>query len=405
MYSQSQDEKGFGDLYSPLDSDSPLYPKRTDEVINLLKLIRDKGGEGSGKDNVNQSKFYRQLFSNHFEELSEPCGVSQGINAIKMVDAVPPEERKLKAQKLDYAEQQECSSIKKELEDSEGDNNSLTIPGSQFIKNPTNFQEECSLQNNIVQIAQHEDILRQSGQELFSNFCEIEDEKQKLSICHFILQNITNEGFRNIMSFLTDQFLWENQDLLNMFVEKVIFKRLLTQNFADDSQEILQFILGLLAKDEELVTRGFLLPLMKQSDSSESHTLSLITLVLRHIHENSNKKAVFVSYLCNRSKLIDEVELTFLEVLIVEHDFDGFKDHTVLKDFAQYLLVSSVRDNSNSMNLNKSTRFGKFLLNVIKKMPTEIPSIAYEKLCQVVDVHISFLKKAMSIELKKHVPK
>ena len=57
-----------------------------------------------------------------------------------------------------------------------------------------------------------------------------------------------------------------------------------------------------------------------------------------------------------------------------------------------------------SQEMAGSTRYGKFVLNVLKKLPKELPKNCCDDLTQAVQAIKSFLKRPAEAELKKHIP-
>ena len=49
----------------------------------------------------------------------------------------------------------------------------------------------------------------------------------------------------------------------------------------------------------------------------------------------------------------------------------------------------------------KNARFGKFLLNLVKKLPTSISVKVQADLLEAASAHATFLKKNIELELKK----
>jgi len=62
------------------------------------------------------------------------------------------------------------------------------------------------------------------------------------------------------------------------------------------------------------------------------------------------------------------------------------------------------RTSISSQEMAGSTRYGKFVLNVLKKLPKELPKNCCDDLTQAVQAIKSFLKRPAEAELKKHIP-
>merc|ERR1712150_416297 len=119
-----------------------------------------------------------------------------------------------------------------------------------------------------------------------------------------------------------------------------------------------------------------------------------------------NRKMILLAYLKhNDKKLCNETQLKFLDTILFSSDFDGLKENKLLNSITSYLCDSMHNNEKHSTNFNKNAKLGKFLLNFVKILPDEIPPVIYMKLSQAADLHQSFLKKAITTELKNKTKK
>ena len=114
------------------------------------------------------------------------------------------------------------------------------------------------------------------------------------------------------------------------------------------------------------------------------------------------KKRIFYlkssnEYICN------EVQVSLMDAMISGGYFKTLKDFTILESLSSYILESMHNNEKSTMDFNKNTSFGKFILCVMKNLPPEIPSTTYDKLSHISEFINSFLRKKISAELKNRV--
>ena len=68
------------------------------------------------------------------------------------------------------------------------------------------------------------------------------------------------------------------------------------------------------------------------------------------------------------------------------------------------VLLGQVLRLTSSTSLSQGTRYGKFLINTLKRLPRQVPKECLEALSQAVQSTKSFLKRPAEAELKKLSP-
>ena len=400
MFSHTNEESDVDSLLVPIQKDSLLYPKNISKVKNLLEKMKHNGDNDVERDG-HQRNFYRHLFKPHFEELSDPVDVSLDRKSIKLVNRDDTSNGSAKVRKLSQAIVQSNIKIDAKQYKNHDELDVLDISSKCKI-NSSRESDEFSHMTNIVESAQTDQLLQQNWEQWFEKFCLIPNENDKKSLCRNIARCMNKDTLTNLISFLTGVSCWDSYENMKIFVQLVIFDYLLLQDLENEYQEVLPLLMGLLVKDEQLLTNQFVLPLISRSEVLQTETLMFLTQVANQLQKLDNKKAVIRTYLSNgKQTLSDESEITFLEEVLSADDLNFFEDDILLNDFCAYLLDSTHHNKNSSTNFNKNIKLGKFLLTIVKRVPTEIPSTAYVKLSQTVDLHSSFLKKSISAEFKK----
>jgi len=67
-------------------------------------------------------------------------------------------------------------------------------------------------------------------------------------------------------------------------------------------------------------------------------------------------------------------------------------------------LAHILKQTSNNVEVSRTTRYGKFVVNTLKKMPNQLPKEPFDVILQAVQSIKCFLKKPAEVELRKHSP-
>ena len=385
----------------PLADNSPLCPQNVDKIKDLLKQMKNKDNTNTCSDSQNSERaFFRHFLRPHFKELSDSDG--KIINEVHLVSAKDSSDRKEKALKLSQEVIDEIN------QDKMVPNLVLNDPCT-----PVSILTQCteeempallpedSLGAMVVKCAQSEQLIQENGQQIFEEFCVL-PQKEQLLVCNYVLRAMTKDLLKNVISYLSINSFWKTSDGLKYFIEKVVFNFMWRLDLNEENYSVLTLVLGFVSKDEDFMVEKFILPFMEKSNFANPETLKCITQMVVSIHKKDHRIAVLSTYLkYDTQKLSDENQIAFIEAVITSDTFNVLDDDVLLSSFCAYLLDSMHINQNNSPNFNKNTRLGKFLLKVMKKMPSEISSITYVNLSQIVNLHNSFLRKALSSELKK----
>jgi hypothetical protein len=383
LLSLSDNDDAFECFLSRLEADSPLYPQNIDKVKSLLKKIEND--DDSTTINNQERNFYRRMLKPHFKELSNSDDETIQ-NELKLVPANSSPKRKEKVIKLS--------------DNIANSHRTGALDAQNSTKSESNLVPLESIITMLVKSAHSEQLLQENFKNILHDFCALQDEKEWTSVCDLVIKELNTDAFNNVISFLKHLPSWEELEGLKLFVENIVFKYITSTNLDGNDTALLQLI-DLVPKDEKFVVEQFAIPFIAKSNLSNLQILAYITQMVLQLQNAEHKTALLAAYLkSSNEEICNESQVNLMDAMISSDNSNAFEEIPILELLSSYILVSMQNNAKSTINFNKNTRFGKFLLCVMKNLPPEIPSTTYAKLSQIADFHNSFLKKKISAELK-----
>ena len=388
-------DANYESLLVPLGNDSSWCPQNIDKVNELLSKI--KRPTENQKQAEEKQNFYRQMLKPYCTELMDSDDVI--FDQIQLVSATDFYEKSSKIAKVSLPSCQE-------------DENDMPEPTSRIIQNEViksqnnkidSLKEENGIAKIIIEAAENLQNLQDIGEKIIYYFSAIENDLEKLLVCSNIASSITKEKLNNIILFLSTIMNEKKIGILRIFVENVIFNSLSKQDLAEHPLS-LPLLIDILALDEEFVTKKFLVTYISKCETLITNALPFLSKLATQLQKVDHKIIVLSAYLKSKKQsLCDESQLVFLDSMLISSDFDGLSEIIILQQLTSYLFDSMQNNDKSVKNFNKNMKLGKFLLNLVKNLPDEIPPVIYMKLSQAIDLHQSFLKKSIITELRKKV--
>jgi len=375
----------------PLRTDSPWCPQNVDKVRELLAKVKRPSTSDQQQLEEKQQNIYREMLKPHYPEL---CDVDElrdcKIQLVQPQDSQETSSKIAKIQPIDNKENDKQSQVLINHQETEIENSQNT-----------NNQPIDSVTKLFIDSAESLQLLKDNGQKFIDVFCLIENDSEKLRVCSSIKRCIGNEKLRNIITFLASILNVNNYKELSIFIENVVFKSLLEEDLGN-YPDCLPLIVDIQANDEEFVTKKFLIAYISKSEELIINGLPFLSKLATQLQQADHKSMVISAYLRNKKQILcDEAQLVYLESILHSSEFEGLKESVILQLLTSYIFESMQINEKSTVNFNKNAKLGKFLLNLVKKLPTEIPAVIYAKLSQAVDLHQSFLKKSIANELRK----
>ena len=375
----------------PLKTDSPWCPQNVDKVQELLAKVKRPSTGDQKRFEEKQQNIYREMLKPHYPDL---CDVDElkdyKIQLEQRQDSQETSSKIAKIQLIDKNENDKQSQVL-------ANHQEVVIENSQS----TNIQPNDSITKLFIDSAESLQLLKDNGQKFIDVFCLIENDSEKLRVCSSIKRCICKEKLRNIITFLASILDVNSYKELSIFIENVVFKSLLEEDLGE-YPHCLPLIVDIQAKDEEFVTRNFLIAYISKCEELIINGLPFLSKLVTQLQQADHKTMVISAYLKNKKqRLCDEAQLVYLESILHSSEFEGLKESVILQLLTSYIFESMQINEKSTVNFNKNAKLGKFLLNLVKKLPSEIPTVIYAKLSQAVDLHQSFLKKSIANELRK----
>ena len=375
----------------PLRTDSPWCPQNVDKVQELLAKVKRPSTGDQKLLEEKQQNIYREMLKPHYPEL---CDVDEREDyKIQLVQPKDSQEKSSKIAKI------------QPIDKKENDQQSLVLTKHQEVitkdNQNTNIQPNDDITKLFIDSAESLQLLKDNGQKFIDLFCQLENDNEKMRICSSIKRCLCKEKLRNIITFLSSILNIDSFKELNIFIENVVFKSLLDEDLGEHPN-CLPLIVDMQANDEEFVTKNFLIAYISKCEELIINGLPFLSKLATQLQQAEHKSMVISAYLRNKKQsLCDEAQLVYLESIMHSSEFDGLKESVILQLLTSYIFESMQINEKSIVNFNRNAKLGKFLLNLVKKLPTEIPAVIYAKLSQAVDLHQSFLKKSIAIELRK----
>ena len=213
-------------------------------------------------------------------------------------------------------------------------------------------------------------------------------------------------GFNNLVAFLSNQ---------SKLVEahEASITSLLRQSFAgpvcavlSSDRQFLDSVFLMLEHAESVVVNGLLTPwidLVMTFDGGQSHakaTAELAQSLISAIKVEENRVEVGRCLLRNRT--LNESSLGFIDTILLKDNLIQvcIKHRNVLAQLAAIVSATS----SENESLRNSSKLGRFVVGLLKRLPREIPKESYQLLSVAVLSQKNFLKRAAEVELQKHSP-
>ena len=326
--------------------DSTIHLEKLSEVKELLK------DETSDTENK-KTQFYKLLFSNKFKLENE-------------------DEGSLETCELDSSE-----------------------PLAKIPKLETSMNDTSTFSNSVTDVSLKEKMLQSLtlGDIDSSLLSDLRDAPKEdgAQICKYLVKRIPyQDNFVNLCSFIL-----KNSEDLEFLMEQLICPKIIGEMAMH--QELLGVLIQLQTeKCEEIICKALLVPLMsKVLLEPEQTILNYLLLATSQIKNVKNVKKILLEMLSHNQLILNESLLPVLDNLLQNAQIFELSDHEmIIVSLAQTLAKSSAAQ-------SKNAKFGKFLLNTLKKLPQTTPIQSRSFFIQAIDSHATFLKKAAENELKK----
>ena len=375
----------------PLRTDSPWCPQNVDKVRELLAKVKRPSTGDQKQLEEKQQNIYREMLKPHYPELCDFDELKDyKIQLVHVQDSLETSSKIAKIQPIDKKENDKQSQVLTHHQETEIENSQST-----------NNQPNDSVTKLFIDSAESFQLLKDNGPKFIDVFCLIENDSEKLRVCSSIKRCIGKEKLRNIITFLASILNVNSYKELSIFIENVVFKSLLEEDLGK-YPDCLPLIVDIQANDEEFVTKKFLIAYISKSEELIIDGLPFLSKLATQLQQADHKSMVISAYLRNKKQILcDEAQLVYLESILHSSEFEGLKESVILQLLTSYIFESMQINEKSTVNFNKNAKLGKFLLNLVKKLPNEIPAVIYAKLSQAVDLHQSFLKKSIANELRK----
>ena len=375
----------------PLRTDSPWCPQNVDKVRELLAKVKRPSTGDQKQLEEKQQNIYREMLKPHYPELCDFDELKDyKIQLVQPQDSQETRSKIAKIQPIDKKENDKQSQVLTHHQETEIENSQST-----------NNQPNDSVTKLFIDSAESFQLLKDNGPKFIDVFCLIENDSEKLRVCSSIKRCIGKEKLRNIITFLASILNVNSYKELSIFIENVVFKSLLEEDLGK-YPDCLPLIVDIQANDEEFVTKKFLIAYISKSEELIIDGLPFLSKLATQLQQADHKSMVISAYLRNKKQILcDEAQLVYLESILHSSEFEGLKESVILQLLTSYIFESMQINEKSTVNFNKNAKLGKFLLNLVKKLPNEIPAVIYAKLSQAVDLHQSFLKKSIANELRK----
>lgn len=375
----------------PLRTDSPWCPQNVDKVRELLAKVKRPSTGDQKQLEEKQQNIYREMLKPHYPELCDFDELKDyKIQLVHAQDSLETSSKIAKIQPIDKKENDKQSQVLTHHQETEIENSQST-----------NNQPNDSVTKLFIDSAESFQLLKDNGPKFIDVFCLIENDSEKLRVCSSIKRCIGKEKLRNIITFLASILNVNSYKELSIFIENVVFKSLLEEDLGK-YPDCLPLIVDIQANDEEFVTKKFLIAYISKSEELIIDGLPFLSKLATQLQQADHKSMVISAYLRNKKQILcDEAQLVYLESILHSSEFEGLKESVILQLLTSYIFESMQINEKSTVNFNKNAKLGKFLLNLVKKLPNEIPAVIYAKLSQAVDLHQSFLKKSIANELRK----
>ena len=375
----------------PLRTDSPWCPQNVDKVRELLAKVKRPSTGDQKQLEEKQQNIYREMLKPHYPELCDFDELKDyKIQLVHAQDSLETSSKIAKIQPIDKKENDKQSQVLTHHQETEIENSQST-----------NNQPNDSVTKLFIDSAESFQLLKDNGPKFIDVFCLIENDSEKLRVCSSIKRCIGKEKLRNIITFLASILNVKSYKELSIFIENVVFKSLLEEDLGK-YPDCLPLIVDIQANDEEFVTKNFLIAYISKSEELIIDGLPFLSKLATQLQQADHKSMVISAYLRNKKQILcDEAQLVYLESILHSSEFEGLKESVILQLLTSYIFESMQINEKSTVNFNKNAKLGKFLLNLVKKLPNEIPAVIYAKLSQAVDLHQSFLKKSIANELRK----